>query len=282
MRSALNLLLAVILLLTASCDYIRNYDRPHLELTGQSPYTLNITKFSWGYGLVGFNQFSGDFDKLDENVYDLLKDKSGTCQVYMQAQDNDKYGNKDSTMKYIGDINIDELNKYQDWHYWQTSAGIRTLLYKQIQGSTRPMADSAKAVNPTDTVRHVAVTTPANSQAGGNAQPNTYLFSIDDLYTTKETPSTLEQNRFVINGTIGDVDFDNGVFQVVTTDSGQVTVQFYPSKASSNTALLLLQTLKSGNTIRCVGEQVNATTYDLLAAKITTATIDTIHITKKM
>jgi hypothetical protein len=132
MKHIINLFLAVALIATASCSYIQNYDKPHLELSEQSPYTLTITKFSCGYGITEFNHFSGDFDKLDEKVYDALKGKSGSCKVYLEQQGKDNYGNDSHATNYIGDINIDELNKYQDWTYWQKDAGIKTLLYKNI------------------------------------------------------------------------------------------------------------------------------------------------------
>ena len=106
--------------------------KPYLELSGNSSHRLNISEFVWGYGMTEINQFNGDFDKLDEKVYDLLKGKSGTSSVYIEAKVVDKYGNSNSTMNYVGDINIDELNKYQDWQVWHNDAGIRTIIYKNV------------------------------------------------------------------------------------------------------------------------------------------------------
>jgi len=80
MKQLLKILMASVMLLSiSSCNYIKNYDKPHLELINQTPYKLNISNFDWSYGVVAINQFSGDFDKLDEKVYDLLQGKSGSC-----------------------------------------------------------------------------------------------------------------------------------------------------------------------------------------------------------
>lgn len=144
--------------------------KPYLELSDTSPYALNIKEFAWGYGMVTVNAFNDDFDKLDEKVYNLLKDKTGTCRVNIQDNSKDKYGQQSANMRYIGDINIDELNKYQDWKYWQREAGVRTLLYKHI---VAPSMDSVKTepVN-TDTVK--AVTAQPQPTVTNNTQPSTY------------------------------------------------------------------------------------------------------------
>jgi hypothetical protein len=255
-------LLVAVLMTAASCDYIANYDKPHLELTA-NPYQLDITKFNWGYGVTEINKFNGDFDRLDEKVYDLLKGKTGICRVNLQGNGKDKYGKADSTMQYIGDINIDELNKYQSWKYWQRDAGIGALLYKRFVKPSSMDSVKTEVVQPQanpqlrDTVQQV------------NIEPTTYKFGIDDLYPSSDKPSTDEQNRFVISGIIGEVYFDSGLFQIITTDGDKVMIHIYPSRASSQIGSQLQTAIKSGNSIKCVAEQTNPNNYELLAAKIT-------------
>ena len=238
--------------------------KPYVELTGSGPYQLNITQFEWGYGMTAINQFNGDFDKLDNKVFDLLKGKTGMCQVFLQATAKDKYGKADSTMNYIGDINIDELNRFRDWQYWQKDAGIRTLLSKQLAAEqSAAKVDStmvATAITPSSTE---TVTAPSTAEV--------YSFEIDDLYPTEEKQKDFDQHHFKVDGTIGQVNFENGAMQVITNDGEMITVQFYPLDASSYVAQRLMIALKQGNKIKSVCARAGASTLDLLSAKITSS-----------
>ncbi|GAB3915380.1 hypothetical protein [Mucilaginibacter boryungensis] len=246
--------------------------KPYLELKGYTPYQLNVTEFPWSYGMTGFNQFNGDFDKLDYKVYDLLKGKSGICEVYLQSNGTDKYGNADKTFLHIGDINIDELNKFQDWHYWQKESGIRTLLYKHI---VQPTADSARVTPEPPTI--TPTVTSDTTRPISNVVPNvtsrpTYSFSFSDLYATPDNQRDIDVNRYIVNGTIGAVNYNNGVMQIITSDGEAVIVQFYPLEASSYTAERLMIALKEGNKIESVCARAGASTMDLVSAEITSRT----------
>jgi hypothetical protein len=154
--------IVVVLFTLTGCDYIRNYDKPHLELSGSGPYVLNVTDFPWSYGLIGFNEFNGDFDKLDEKVYTLLQGKNGVCQVYIEQKGTDKYGNSNSALHYFGNINIDELNKYQGWQYWHKAGGVQAIIYSHLFKPTSSSAtiDSPKmsSAKMTDTFKKITDT----------------------------------------------------------------------------------------------------------------------------
>lgn len=257
--------LACIILTLQSCSYVENYNKPTLELTGSNPYQLNVANFQWSYGVTAINQFNGDFDKLDQKVFNLLQGKSGICQVRIENRTTDKYGKSDTSMLYVGDINIDELNKYQDWSYWQKESGIRKMIYSKL--FARPSMDSVR----TDSVK----TEPMQQDTATYARPAktvslnyTYHFAIDDLYPTEEDLSNLDQHRFKINGTIGDVNFNSGVFILNSTDGEQLTIQFYPTNASSAIGEQLLIAIKPGNKIKSVCARAGASTLDLVSAEI--------------
>src|SRR4051812_19174135 len=96
----------VILMMTVGCNYINSFTKPTLSLVDGNTSELKISNFTWGYGVTAINQFSGDFEKLDSKVYELLKAKEGICKVYLEQVTKDKYGNSTSGFTYIGDINI--------------------------------------------------------------------------------------------------------------------------------------------------------------------------------
>lgn len=103
--------------------------KPHLELTNETPYQLTISDFNWGYGMTAINQFNGDFGELDKRVFDLLKGKEGICKVYVEDNSKDKHGNAGHESTYFGDLDLSELNRYSDWEYWHKEAGMRKLFY---------------------------------------------------------------------------------------------------------------------------------------------------------
>lgn len=254
---------AVVVLFTPNLrtSFFKLFDsKPYIELTDTND--LRISGFVWGYGMIGINQFNGDFDKLDHKVFDLLKGKSGSCRVFMQATSKDKYGNADSTYNYIGDIDINELNKFTDWQYWQKANGIRKLLYNKFIKRDEPMvvADSAKV----DATAIDTVTVPATT----TTIAKTYSFSIDDLYPSLEKQQVFDQHHFSINGTIGAVNYENGIMEINTDEGETLTIQFYPMDASSYNQQQLMLALKQGNKINSICARAGASTLDLLSADI--------------
>lgn len=261
---------------TTSCDYIKNYDKPHLELLNQTPYTLNITKFDWTYGIVAINQFSGDFDRLDEKVYNLLKDKTGACQVYIELKNIDKYGSTNSTLKHIGVINIDELNRFQDWQYWQKDGGIRKLIYTHMILNQAHLLDSTVTTT-VDTTIHP--NPPINHPPYKPTRINKHIYSFSEamLNPTEEDRKDLDSARFVVNGIIEDANFLNGVIQIQTKDE-LLNVQFNPFGLSSDVNYKLRLALAAGNHIKSICARAGANTLDLVSAEITSmADADVMH-----
>lgn len=127
MRGLITVLIVICSVITG-CDYIENYNKPSLDLSGSSSYTLRISEFVWSYGTIEFNRYSGDFEKLDRKVFNLLKGKTGTCTVYINSKVRDQYGSEKSESQLIGDLDLKELNKYESWEYWHKNAGIKQLL----------------------------------------------------------------------------------------------------------------------------------------------------------
>ena len=167
-------------------------------------------------------------------------------------------------MNYIGDINIDELNRYQDWQFWQKDAGIRRLLSKQLADKLpTAKADSTSIANP--------IIPPATETIPAPSTAEVYRFAMDDLYPTEEKQKYFDQHHFNITGTIGQVNFENGVMQVITNDGEMITVQFYPLDTSSYVAQRLMIALKQGNKIKSVCARAGASTLDLLSAEITSS-----------
>lgn len=260
--------LLIVVIAVLMTDSLRNRligyfkSKPYLELSGTSPSQLNITEFSWGYGITAINQFNGDFDTLDEKVFDLLKGKAGLCQLYLQETGKDKYGNGEKAMTYIGDIDINELSKFQSWKYWQQEAGIRTILYKKYLKQDSNITVDSLAVPTTSA--------PVDQPATVLQPVITYSFSIDDLYPTEEKQNDFDQHPFDINGVIADVNFETGTM-LVATSNDQYTVHFYPLDASSYVAQRLMLALKRGNKISSVCARAGASSVDLLSAEITSS-----------
>jgi hypothetical protein len=181
------LLAASLMLVFCGCGYLSKYDKPHLELSNNNPYTLQITEFNWGYGMTSINEFNGDFDKLDARVFDLLKGKEGNCKVYIENKQTDKYGKENSTSEYVGDIDLSELNKYQTWEFWHKASGIKSLLYKKYVAPKAELtvADSAKMDSlPMDTV---SLQPPASTvKELQTYSSKTYKFDYETLYPMPE------------------------------------------------------------------------------------------------
>jgi len=254
--------------LLCGCDYIKNYDSPHLELSDSGqPYMLKISNFAWGYGVVGFNRFNGDFDRLDEKVYDELKGKNGSCMVYMQRQRKDKYGNRDTTSKLIGEIDLTELNKYQDWTYWQKEGGIRKLLYQTIHRTDDSTAviDSSKLIPITQPKPQIDTIQPKLTKV----RVKVYSFTEDDLYSTPEYKNGLDSTQFEeVDGTIDGVNFNYTAFGIIDKTGKSFEVSFHPTEASTTIQKKLREALKNGSKIEAVCDPPGVTLVDLVSAKI--------------
>ena len=204
-------LLAISVIAFQGCDYVKSYDKPHLELSDGPPYKLSITNFDWSYGTAEINKFNGDFDKLDEKVFDLLQDKSGFCQVYLEQRNVDKYGNNNSSMQLIGHINIDELAKYRDWQYWQKDGGLKKMIYATMVQLDAHRNDSTAVLR--DTTSHQSPTVNEHSYTPTPVSRRVFTFSESMLYPTEDDRKDLDTTRFNVNGTIEDVNFTNGLMQ---------------------------------------------------------------------
>lgn len=269
-----------LLLCLCACKQFTS-DSPLVEYN-DSNNSLNIKNFSWSYGTVELNSFHGDFDALDKKVFDLLKGKNGICEVRLQDTGKDKYGNPNDGMDNIGTIDIDELNRFQDWTYWQKEHGIRSLLYKKYiqRESTESTTDSSStpAYNNLDTttrtpkssttVVDTTTTIPISSADKDFGDTKTYLFSVEQLYPTGTIPPDSESERFVITGTIDKIKFNEGVFGIITIDGDKVVMMFDPDHMEPSEVQRLSSVLVYGNKIKCVGTNAGERLYALLAAKI--------------
>jgi hypothetical protein len=263
-------LIISIAFVVTGCSYIKDYDKPHLELTGQNPYSLSISKFIWGYGTTEINKFNGDFEKLDEKVYEKLKGKQGTCKIFMEAITKDKYGKEVSKSDYIGDIELSELNKFQNWEYWHKESGIKSLLYKKyILVGDSEQVDSARMGSAkmdtisTDRTPNITIQPLQHLQ-----KKRTYALQYSDLYPNPDNQNLSDERRHV-DGYITDVNFTNEVM-VIKEDSGEsLIVQFYPMEASSYTYNQLRLALKAGNRFEGTVARAGASTVDLASAYIT-------------
>lgn len=264
MRSSQYILL-VFAVLTIGCSR-----KPGLTLSEQTPYILEIKDFQWSYGLTEINKFTGDFEGLDQKVFDVLQGKKGNCEVKLEQKQTDKYGTSTSVYIVIGTINLDELNKYQDWHYWHKDGGIMKLFSAHFveDKSNTVNIDSIVKVQSTIANQTTPVTTPAKTIASTPPSNPTYDFTIEDLYPLEEDRQRVNPTRTTVNGIIGDVNFLGGVMQVASDEGETFTVQFYPMNGSSYTFNQLHLALKAGNRIKSVCAIAGANNLDLVSATI--------------
>lgn len=251
-------------LFTASCDYIKNHDRPHLELTGESPYRLDISNFTWSYGLTSINELNGDFEKLDEKVYNALNGKSGLCSIFIQSQQKDQYGKLIGTVENFGQIDINELNRYEDWHYWHNNAGIRPMILKRIQSKVNEPIAQVKP--PTiDTIDYSVVPAPKKLVY------ENYLFSMEDLHPSEDDRADIDSNTYVVEGTITRVSFDKGLIEI-KGNKGQVCIaDFSPYEVAVDVREKLELAIRPGNAIKSLCDFKDGGRVELVAAKVTDA-----------
>ena len=122
--------------------------KPYVSYNNQE---LHIEEFDFAIGIVGINQISGDLDKLNKKVFNLLNDKAGKCEVIFHIKSTDQYGNPTSELRSFGHIDIDELKKYQDSQYFTRAGGIQRLLDNQVKSDNLELNTSTTLVEPTPT-----------------------------------------------------------------------------------------------------------------------------------
>lgn len=93
-------------------------------------------------------------------------------------------------------------------------------------------------------------------------------FTIQQLYSIGELPPTNEADRFVITGTIDEVDL-TGSFVVNTIDGDNVALTFRPEQMQELERKTFNAYLLKGNMVKCIGTKLDLGVYALLAAKIT-------------
>lgn len=107
-------------------------DKPYVSYRDNSIY---IDEFKYTVGIVGHNEITGDWDKLNEKVYDLLKGKKGNCDVYLLTESTDQYGNQSKSYYLKGNFDIDELNKYQSEKYWRESGILQKIIINGVNSN---------------------------------------------------------------------------------------------------------------------------------------------------
>lgn len=90
--------------------------------------SLYIDEFKYTVGMNGFNVIDGDFERLNEKVYKVLKGESGLCTVYIQQKHTDKYGISKMSYQNVGTLDLNELNNYTDLTFWQKSEELQELI----------------------------------------------------------------------------------------------------------------------------------------------------------
>jgi hypothetical protein len=244
-------------------------NKPYLELAGTNPYELKIYEFTWGYGTVSFNQFSGDFDKLDEKVFDLLKGKEGMVRVYLTNNEKDQYGKATDTILFIGEINLAELNRYEGWEYWHKSAGIQTLLYKKFVAPTEATSMDSAVIEPAtysapseqyvDSVGSSGEIYHWNSQLRRyelerKSTPKTFSLEHADLYPDESERAGHDYQSYTqpISGTIKYADFHNGILEVNGDDGDLYALRIQPENLPTSQLSDVRYFMKAGNRIKCV------------------------------
>ena len=124
-------------------------EKPYVSLKNNAVF---IDEFDYSIGVTGINQVSGDFNKLNEKVYALLKGKTGNYKVFLQVVKKDKYGNSTTEYQDIGSVNADELNKYESAEYWQESEGLQSLLTNESSTDSAVVMQAERStIQPTAT-----------------------------------------------------------------------------------------------------------------------------------
>lgn len=238
--------LILIIVIAASCD---TFTKPHVILSDNQPYQLTIADFNWNYGVTEVNKFSGDFETLDQKVFNTLQNKQGTCVILLKDTFNDHYGQPHDTSKTIGTVNLTELNRFKSWIYWHNDGGIQKMIYKFLF----PPADSASTPSASST--NNVGNRPAFPIADEN-KPGAVYFAYYDLYQdTTERNSIrsllhVDSGLYKLTGVITGVYPSRSTIKIHTDDIiGDHLVRVYPYKANSEQRDKLISMLRVGNLI---------------------------------
>ena len=253
----------------SSCDQLDKFSfgKPYLELTGNSPYQLTITDFQWSYGRIEINEYSGDFEKLDRKVFDLLKGKSGKCSVYMTSKTKDQYGSDKVSNDLIGELDLQELNKYESWEYWHKNAGIMQLLNQKYfpEGSEVLQLEGIDSVSVIDEIANeVKQTTPSKS-------PETFSVTHEELYPDEEDRASHDFQSYTdpINGIISHSDYFNNILEVRGDDGELYALRIFPQNLSTYAMGQVRYFMRKGNRVSCIATVAGARELEIVAAKFT-------------
>ena len=262
--------LFIVLLLFSGCSYIDNYNSPTLELSGSSPYILRISDFDWNYGMVQINQYSGDFEKLDRKVFDLLKGKTGTCDVYMINKSRDKYGTEGTDMELIGEIDLAELNKYENWEYWHKSSGIIALLNEKNFPKPKPIVKEEK--NEWDSI--VSAIKAKTKTKVVNTTTETFSVNHEELYPEDDERASHDFQSYTtpITGIISYSDYFNNIMEVRGDDGDLYALRIFPENLSTYAKSQIRYFMRKGNRIRCIATLAGARELEIVSATFTLIT----------
>lgn len=260
-------MILLVCFLTTSCDFIANYKKPVLELSGSTPYILTISDFQWSYGRIEINKYSGDFEKLDRKVYDLLKGKSGKCAVYMTSLTKDQYGSDKVSKELIGELDLQELNKYESSEYWHKNAGIMQLLNQKYfpERSEVPQQEEMNSVSALDEITNeVKQTTPSKSS-------ETFSVTHEELYPDEEDRASHDFQSYTdpINGVISHSDYFNNILEVRGDDGELYALRIFPQNLSTYAMGQVRYFMRKGNRISCIATVAGARELEIVAIKFT-------------
>ena len=101
-----------------------------VSCNSQSVNKIELRGSNGSYAIIVFDELKckpgGHEDKLipcnihlSENyIWENLKGKDGTCDIFYNRVCSDKYGNKSNENLYYKTINLTELNKFQSKDFW--------------------------------------------------------------------------------------------------------------------------------------------------------------------
>jgi hypothetical protein len=266
-------LLFILLVCLSACKQFASKDALSVEYNyGNS--ILMVKNFIWGYGNIGVNQFSGDFETLDKEVFEALKGKTGTCIVKFKNTEKNKYGVDTTAIVEIGKLNIDELNRYQDWEYWHKTGGIKTLLYQKYIAPQENKSIDTDATA-TDSTGYFERLNQQTAIPTDSIIRKTYHFTYVELYPYKSTAIIPDNSNYPFEGIIKEVNtYTAGILMTVKIDKGEFEgkeayIMCYPKRTSDDIAEKLLTVVKAGNRIDAECMQAGGGSFDLVAGTIT-------------
>lgn len=214
------MLLILVSVMLTSCNEID-------KLLGRKPYVevnegeITVSGFKWSYGTIRVNELSGDFDKLDKKVFNRLKGKEGKISLYIENTTTNSYGRTDSKTEYIGDIDLNELNRYQGWEYWHKTSGIRPLLKEKFKINNEPV-DKEDALAEETNWDEIDAANP-DLKPADDLVPRTGLkplsISQEELYPSSKIRAIQDSIGYIyVEGLITQIDTENGILTVEGND----------------------------------------------------------------